>query len=545
MNDRSTQEIASALQSLRQFFLLRVFEPRLGRSGWLRLSIALLILGGCQKKDTPSELRVGFGVPIVQLNPAIASDAMSSRLIQLYTEALVEKPEPSGAGLTSPNSASRDSAPIQASISKDFLTVDIKVLRPFRFHDGLVGEIKHISDLITFYRSHSPKLKKWLDQIDRMSIRENSVLSIHLKTPQWDFVELALSQIRILHPQSLTVPFPTIPLASGPAKLVEVTPNQITLTRHELHARPISYEKVTLRLIEDPTTRLLALKNNEVDIITPRLPIEVIQQGEQHPELHVFRQPSHIVQYLAFQFGQSGPINPSRFQTQIRDLRVRQALAHALDIPTLIQSKLGGYASPATSALAPFHPLKTPLHPMAYDPVLARKLLQQARAENLAFDLLSSTDPQINSIQEALIHYWREIGVRAQLRTMEWGQFYDRVNKGNFDAFSLQWVNVEDPEIYYRIFHSSQHPPGQNRGRYRNSTLDGLLEKLKTPLPPAELRKAVFAIETLVAQDLPYLFLWHPDTVFIARKTISNLKVSASESWRPLLYSRKSLAPSQ
>ena len=70
------------------------------------------------------------------------------------------------------------------------------------------------------------------------------------------------------------------------------------------------------------------------------------------------------------------------------------------------------------------------------------------------------------------------VGIELEIRTYEWGTFYEDIKQGNFHLYSLAWVGVTDPDIYYNLFHSVSVPPnGDNRGRYNNPAIDALLEK--------------------------------------------------------------------
>jgi len=54
---------------------------------------------------------------------------------------------------------------------------------------------------------------------------------------------------------------------------------------------------------------------------------------------------------------------------------------------------------------------------------------------------------------------------------------YADIRRGNFELYALAWVGVSDPDVYFRIFHSSMRPPaGNNRSEYSNRRMDALLE---------------------------------------------------------------------
>jgi peptide/nickel transport system substrate-binding protein len=101
------------------------------------------------------------------------------------------------------------------------------------------------------------------------------------------------------------------------------------------------------------------------------------------------------------------------------------------------------------------------------------------------------------------------VGIEIELRSYEWGTFFSDIKSGNFHLYSLAWVGIEDPDIYHQIFHSSSVPPnGDNRGRYRNSDVDRLLEQGRVTLDRSERQVIYRDVQRLLAEDLPYVPLW-------------------------------------
>ena len=108
-----------------------------------------------------------------------------------------------------------------------------------------------------------------------------------------------------------------------------------------------------------------------------------------------------------------------------------------------------------------------------------------------------------------------------EIRTYEWGTFYGDIKKGNFHLYSLQWVGISDPDIYFQLFHSSSIPPdGDNRGRYRNPEIDRLLEKGRKNLNLEERKLIYGSIQKILAQELPYIPLWWKKNVVVMKPAV-------------------------
>ena len=110
------------------------------------------------------------------------------------------------------------------------------------------------------------------------------------------------------------------------------------------------------------------------------------------------------------------------------------------------------------------------------------------------------------------------VGIDLELRSYEWGTFFSDVKRGNFHLYSLAWVGIEDPDVYYQIFHSTAVPPdGDNRGRYNNPELDRLLERGRATLDRTERQRIYREVQRLLAEDLPYIPLWWWKNVIVRK----------------------------
>jgi peptide/nickel transport system substrate-binding protein len=88
--------------------------------------------------------------------------------------------------------------------------------------------------------------------------------------------------------------------------------------------------------------------------------------------------------------------------------------------------------------------------------------------------------------------------------------------------FSLSWVGVSDPDIYYDLFHSQSIPPnGSNRVRYQNARIDQLVEKGRV-LIARDKRQVIYKeVQEILADDLPYISLWHTQNVAVMKKEVT------------------------
>jgi peptide/nickel transport system substrate-binding protein len=153
-----------------------------------------------------------------------------------------------------------------------------------------------------------------------------------------------------------------------------------------------------------------------------------------------------------------------------------------------------------------------------YDPEKAKQLLDEAGFRDpdgdgprARFKLsFKSTNLDLRRrMAEAVKEQLRRVGIDLEIRTYEWGTFFSDIKKSNFHLYSLAWVGIQDPDIYYQIFHSSSVPPnGDNRGHYSNAQVDRLLEKGRTAMDATERKRIYSEVQQILADDLPYIPLW-------------------------------------
>jgi len=95
------------------------------------------------------------------------------------------------------------------------------------------------------------------------------------------------------------------------------------------------------------------------------------------------------------------------------------------------------------------------------------------------------------------------------------------VKNGRYQMFSLRRAGISDPDFYYTIFHSKSHAPnGQNRGYYINPKVDQLIEQGRSTFDRTKRKEAYAEVQKILADDLPYVSLYHRDNVAIMRSNV-------------------------
>jgi peptide/nickel transport system substrate-binding protein len=253
---------------------------------------------------------------------------------------------------------------------------------------------------------------------------------------------------------------------------------------------------------------------------------DTVEWIETHSEgLRVQRGPSSTFQYLGRNLGH--PV--------LGDVRVRRAIAHAIDRESIVRHLLGGQARVADGLLAPEHwAYVRRLAQYRHDPARARRLLDRAGfpdpdgagpAPRLELSYKTSTDEVARRNAEAIGEQLAAVGIRLDIRTYEWGTFFADIERGSFHVYALRWIGVGDPDIFRQILHSEMAPPaGLNRGRYRNARIDRLTDRGVSAMDRAQRRRIYARVQRIVARKLPFVPLWWPQQVVVTTNRLEGFK---------------------
>ena len=275
---------------------------------------------------------------------------------------------------------------------------------------------------------------------------------------------------------------------------------------------------VIVRVIPDATTRVLELRRGSINFEINSVPYDQVDPFKKNPDFKVVTSHGGAYQYICFNL--KDPILSKK--------EVRQALAHAIDRNRIVRDLLHGYGAVTDTMFPPGHWARAENLPsFDYDPNKAKQMLdaagykQNGTAPRFTLTMKTSTDEEIKQQAEMIQQMLKEIGVDLQIQSSEFGTFMDDVKNGRFQLFSLRRNGISDPDFYYTIFHSkSLAPNGQNRGYYVNPKVDQLIEQGRSTFDRAKRKAAYDEIQRTLADDLPYISLYHRDNVAIMRSNI-------------------------
>ena len=193
------------------------------------------------------------------------------------------------------------------------------------------------------------------------------------------------------------------------------------------------------------------------------------------------------------------------------DVRVRRAMAFATDRDLFTKAIYDNQYPVADSLIGPGMWAHSAVKNFPkYDPAQARKLLAEY-GKPVSFALGISTSPHNALAAQALQEMWKAVGINAEIKQIEQARFIRDALTHNFQMSLFRWAGRPDPDLnLYRAFHSKfANETSSNYTQFTNSKMDDLLERGRTTLDRAQRQKIYDEASALLADEVPYLFLFY------------------------------------
>lgn len=298
------------------------------------------------------------------------------------------------------------------------------------------------------------------------------------------------------------------PIGTGPFVFERwTTGNEVRLSANpDYFGGPSTLSEVVFRIVRDETAAAIALENRELDIFYALQAPEVIDRLRRVQGVSVLDRPANNTVNLVL----NTTVGP------LRDLRVRRAMAHAMNRRALIDGFFRGTKFEATSVLTStfqeFTEEGVPRY--AFDPDRARALLREAGVSNFRFEITTVGLNPFDRFPVALANDLQQVGIQATVRVLERGAYVQARSSGNVQSCITAVVGPPDPDSpLVTLYHTRSHPPGLNTSRYDRA--DELLAEAARASDLAG-RKAVYArLLRQTMEDLPVIPLY-ADRLFIA-----------------------------
>lgn len=504
---------------------------------------ALLTLGSsCRKRSNVFVIALGDNIRTIDPIGSPSVDAASERVRALMFNSLVKKDEKFDyvGDLASDIKQSSDG------------TVFTFALRDgVKFHDGRTfsaADAKYTLDLVfsssfaksaSFFEGSGADKKSYIKSVDAPDPRTLVVTLTH----PWTGLLSNLVPVAII-PKDSYESQKTHPLGTGAFKFKNYDNSQQVV---DLEANADYWEgaphipALRVRVIADTNALQAELRSGRVDIapLPTSLSPDAIKLLGQDPNLQLLQFTGSNVTVLTINCS-APPLN---------DVRVRQAIAYAVDRESLIRDLLLGQAKLAHSILPEESWAYSPGQKYSFDPAMAKKLLDEAGLKDPDGDgpQMRFTKPLVYKVSGSssaaknyagvIQNYLKNVGVPVAIETAELNTLFDELRRGNFQIFYGQWVGGnQDPIFYKDLFATSEIPTearaSRNRSRYSNKEVDALLDQAVNTFDREIAKQLYVRVQEIVSREAPVLPLWYQANIVIARKNVGNINVDASGDWR-------------
>ncbi len=385
----------------------------------LLLAVALVVLVAAPAQAAPEgqlAWAVHFSLAPTWFDPA-ETPAMITPFLTLYAlhDALA-KPmpgNPRAPGLAESWTASRDG-----------LVYEFVLRKGVKFHNGEVLTADDVKFSFERYRGTGAALLK--SRVAAVEVVDPIRVRFRLKAPWPDFLTFYASPATgaaWIVPKKYVEKvgdegYKKAPVGAGPYKFVSFTPGvELVVEAFDQYWRKApAVKRLVFKVIPDESTRLAALKRGEVDIAYS-IRGALAEELRRTPGLSLKPAVIQGTFWLSF-VDQWNPKSPWH------DRRVRLAANHAIDRNAINEAETLGYSKITGSIIPSSFEFYQPAPVTAYDPAKARQLLAEAGYPQ-GFDAGDYyCDASYSNLGEAVVNYFKAVGIRAQLRPLERAAFF-------------------------------------------------------------------------------------------------------------------------
>jgi len=337
------------------------------------------------------------------------------------------------------------------------------------------------------------------------------------------------------------------PVGTGPFKFQEwKTRECITLVRNDNYWGKKAYlDEVIFKVIPEPRARMMGLRTGDLDMVVQPNPAE-LPAFRKDSKFTVAETQGQRVFYTCFNFTQA-PVD---------DVRVRQALAMAVNKKAILDNILEGAGVPARSYIAPsifgFSDMNLDSR-YPYDPKKAKALLAEAGWKPGSDGLLYKDGKKLTlrflgvknrylmdaEICEAVQAMWKEIGIDVKLDFFEWAATFNQVRNpvNDYHIMYLGWVlpNPDADVDHYSLFHSgSMLPKGWNVHRYVNPEVDKLLDDARSSYDSPKRMADYKRVQEILAQQSPWIPIFITKEMYVLKSAFKGFVADPCEYLVPL-----------
>jgi peptide/nickel transport system substrate-binding protein len=413
------------------------------------------------------------------------------------------------------------------------LTVWTLTLRPdVQFHDGTPLNAEAIKTIWDDYLvAPGSNLAANLAEVQSVDVVDDLTVTYTLKAPNAAFPDLLTDPAG--WPFSPTAAAAagadagSEPVGTGPFVFVSwQRDNQLIVEKNEDYWQEglPHLDKITFRPIPDEDTRLSSLQSGDIDAM----------QSLRQNTVSRARDVDGVDNY-EFLGNNSGGSNFNTAKAPFDDLRVRKALALALDQDALIEVLGGtGLTPPSTQFFGPEDPFYSEEAAEAWPsnrPDEAQELYDEYKndparsdgkpvGEDISFTYTCPPDPTLSELSQLYQSFWGALGMQVELEQVEQAAYTSQVVARDYDAGCTRHGAARDP---YYVFQRAFQPGVPNVTEFTDPRIDAALETMRSSTDVEERKAAAEEVSLVLAEQVPVTFTGGTLTVVAVRDVIKNV----------------------
>jgi len=447
-----------------------------------------------------------------------------------------------------PELAERVPTLANGDIARDGLSIVYHLRRGVKWQDGapftaddVIYTWQQVMNLRNFVGT-----RQGYDDIAAIDKRDDHTIVVHLKKPYAPFIAsfftMSATPIPILPKHLLSryqdlnrVDFNRTPVGTGPFRVVSYEKGRLI----KLLANPSYWrgapklKEIDISIVPDQNTLLTQLKTGEIDL-QYRAPSSQAPSLANIPGTRRYLTP--FTQYSQIYLNNANPI--------LADVRVRQALAYALDKKRLCEEALHGIYTPADSDQPVFSWAYEPnVAHFGFDPAKANAVLDKSGwlmgadgirtkdGRRLALAITYPSGSVVSTTIAAIVQsQWKAIGVDITSKSVASPIFFasagegGTLQSGKFDIALGAWINGTDPDDSTQYMCDQIPPNGQNNDRFCDKRLDAAETIALTSFDQSVRKRAYSQVQKIIAQELPSIIVGFADEQDVANVDLEGYK---------------------
>lgn len=519
----------------------------------IAFALALLAVQACSPRsgsDHGAVFRYNQAEGITSLDPAFARNLENMWACDQLFDGLVEM---------GPDLRVRPAMAREWHISEDGLRYTFHLRSDLRFHPSsafpggasravVAEDVRYSFERIRDPRTASPG--RWVfegvvEGPQGFEVHNDSTITIRLKRPFPPFLGMLTMVYASVVPQEAVeaagAAWRSMPVGAGPFRLFHWEEG-VKLVLHragEYYLRDEQGEQlpyldaVSVSFVKDRNAEFLALVKGELDMMSGADgsflgelldPLGQVR-GRYADRVQAVRAPALATDYLGFLVGE-GPASVAALPWS--DVRVRRAIDLAIDRERIVTHLLHGVGTPATGVLPPGMPGRWS-RTLSHDAEAARKLLEEAgypAGKGLPPLTLTATASYLELCES--VHYdLAQVGIQVKVDVVPLSTHKEATAHGDLQFFRKNWIaDYPDAENFLMLFTTaSRAPAGPNYTRYSNPSVDAWYDEAQRTADPERRFKLYARMDSVLASEVPAIFLLHPEVIRFVRAEVEGLTV--------------------